>query len=242
MSNELTIQDPNALALREEMNRRVDDRVRQLELADRSGASVGNTILTVRRRGGIGASTLNLSLEYLLKRPLLHIEIEGAPCSALKGRGADDYLHFPSSDPNRIDDALNARLQYASRLAILEFEPALYQRTLEIAAALKLQVSPSNVVIFYIAGKHDPYPKYAANAHNRGMNQVYLCRQATQSYEEDPDGLIKLPWIDDDTVSNMMRNGLSLEDALKQSNALWTANMTKVSLEAFGSALWRAEQ
>ena len=47
MSNELTIQDPNALALREEMNRRVDDRVRQLELADRSGASVGNTILTV---------------------------------------------------------------------------------------------------------------------------------------------------------------------------------------------------
>ena len=74
------------------------------------------------------------------------------------------------------------------------------------------------------------------------MNQVYLCRQATQSYEEDPDGLIKLPWIDDDTVSNMMRNGLSLEDALKQSSALWTANMTKASLEAFGSALWRAEQ
>lgn len=242
MSSELVLQDANALALREEMNRRVDERVRQLELADRSGASVAPTILTVRRLGGVGASTLNLTLEYLLKRPLLHIEIGGASCPAFKGRAGTDYLQFPSSDPNRIDQALNARLQYASRPAILEFEPALYQRTLEIAATLKLQVSPANVVIFYIAGKHDPYPKYARNAHNRGIAEVFLCRQASQSCEADPDGLIKLPWIDEGTISHMMRNGLTLEDALKQSNALWTANMTKASLEAFGSALWRAEQ
>lgn len=242
MSNQLTIQDANALALREDMNRILDDRVAQLEFQSSSGASVAPTILNVRRLGGVGGSILNLTLEYLLKRPLLHIEIGGAPCPALKGRHNDDYLHFSSSDPARIDQALNARLRFASRPAVLEFEPALYQRTLDIATALKRQISPSNVIIFYIAGRHDPYPKYGVNALNRGMGDVYLCRQASQSCEDDPDGLIKLPWIDESIVSRMMRGGVTLEDALKQTDVLWTANMTRTSLEAFGSALWRDGQ
>ena len=242
MSNQLTIQDANALALRDDMNRSLDDRVAQLDFKSGSGASVAPTILNVRRLGGVGGSVLNLTLEYLLKRPLLHIEIGGAPCPALKGRNDDEYLHFSSSDPERIDKALNARLRFASQPAVLEFEPALYQQTLDIATAFKRQVSPSSVIIFYIAGRHDPYPKYGVNAFNRGVGDVYLCRQASQSCEEDPDGLIKLPWIDEGIVSRMMRGALTLEDALKETDALWTANMTRTSLEAFGSAMWREGQ
>jgi hypothetical protein len=197
MSNELTIQDANALALREEMNRRLDDRVTQLDLLSTSGASVAPTIMIVRRRGGVGANILGLTLEYLTKLRLLTIEVGGAPCPALSERSREDYLHFPSSDPNRIDHALNARLRNASRPALIEFEPALYQRTL-------------------------------------------LCRQASQSWEKDPDGLLRLPWIDDSIVSRMMKGRLSLADALKQDGGLWTVNTTRANIEAFGTALWSA--
>lgn len=241
MSNEVTIQDANALALREEMNRRLDDRVTQLDILSNSGASVAPTILIVQRRGGVGGSILGLTLEYLTKLRLLTIEIGGAPCPALSERSKEDYLHFPSSDPNRVDRALNARLRHASQPAILAFEPALYQRTLHIAIRLKWQVSPSSVMIFYIASQHDPYPQYATHAYNNGMH-VHFCRQASQSWEKDPDGLLRLPWIDDSIVSRMMRGRLSLADALKQDDGLWTVNTTRANIEAFGTALWEADR
>ena len=240
MSNELTIQDVKALALREDMKRHLDERVVQLELTNTPMAQVAPTIFTVRRLGGTGASILTLSLEYLLKQSLLHIEIGGAPSPALKARGSDGFLHFPSNEPDRIDKALDARLRSASRTAVFEFEPALYQQTLDIATAFKRQVGPSKVLIFYIAGRHDPFPKFGVNACNRGLSEVFLCRQASQSYEADPDGLIKLPWIGDAIISSIMRDGLSLVDALKQTDGLWTSNMTRLALEAFGTALWEA--
>ena len=242
MSNDIAIQDVTALALRDKMNQRLDERTAQLELADNPGAIIAPTILTVRRLGGVGASLLGAALEYLLKSPMFRIEVGGAACPALKNRAGTDYHHFPSSDPDRVDKALDARLQAGSTPAIIEFEPALYQSTLDIATALKRQVSPSSVVIFYIAGQHDPRPKYETNAVSRGLADIYICRQASQSCEDDPDGLIKLPWLDQSLVSRMMREGLSLVDALKQSERLWTANVTRSNLEAFGTALWRAEQ
>lgn len=237
MSKELTVRDERMLALRGHLNRQMDERMANVELLSDSTEKIAHTILTVRRRGGVGATSLALTLEYLLKRPLLQIEVGGAASPAFKTRKESEYLHIASTDPARVDKALDARLRFASEPAVIEFEPALYQRTLDIALTLRRLVSPSRISVFYIAGLHDPMPKYATNAYNRGLNDLYVCREAKQDIGRDPDNLLQLPWIDGGVCSRIMNDGLSLEDSLRLSESLWSASMTREAIARFGRQL-----
>ena len=111
-------------------------------------------IHSLRYDGGVGESTLTGCLIPLLSNPLL-IEIGGNRARALKFVAETDRLHFSSSDPERFGNAIDARIENASRVAIIECEQSVYREAIEAAAVLRGEPYNSAVYVLIIVSKVD---------------------------------------------------------------------------------------
>lgn len=237
MSNELVERDPRALAVRAEIQKRWNDRTAILKLDPSHGALVAPTMFLAGRGGGGGRSTLGLELEFLTDTEALIIEVGGNRCPAFRNRSADRYMHFPSRDPDRVERALDARMNAPSKVAIIEFEPALYKATIGIAEDFQALLGRSNLMLFYVAGRHEAAPAYGAKAAQRGLGEVFMCREAMQRPPRGENGFLQLPWLPYDIVNAMHADGATLADALGSRAGLWTQQVTRLNLQRFAEAI-----
>ena len=241
MSSDLVRSDPRAVALRDELQRRWNANTAILELRQNENASVASTIFSVGRSGGSGLSTLSLTLEFMTGSEALIVEVGGNRCPAFRDRPPERHLHFSSRDPDRIDRALDARFDAAGKVAIIEFEPALYRETIDVAANFEAMLGQSNLMVFYVAGRHEEDPAYRAKARECGLREVILCRQAVQTATARDAGFVPLPWLHHDIMHSMHAGCATLAEALDQCTGLWTQMEARGRLENFAHAILSGE-
>lgn len=241
MSSNLVISDDRSDKLRDELRRRWDSNTKPLVPSDKEDALVAPTFFVVGKGGGTGRSTLALTLEFLMRQEALIIEVGGNRCPAFRNRPLELHRHFTSRDPDRIDRALDARFEAASRVAILEFEPALYRETIEIAANFRNAASHSNLMVFYVAGRHEEQPAYRARAKERELHRVIFCRQAVQLARRRDANFVFLPWLHQDITHSMHAGCATLSQALDQCSGIWTQTEARGRLAGFMQAILAGE-
>ncbi|MBX7502176.1 hypothetical protein K3181_12055 [Qipengyuania sp. YG27] len=237
MSDQLAKIDPAAMALREALDAKWVDKTAVLTVNHPSGSVLAPTIIIARRAGGTGASMLALVLEFLLQHKALIIEVGGNRCPAFKHRSPENHRHFQSQDADRIAHAMDARLDHPGRIAILEFEPALYRDTLPVACRLAEMEPLCPPMLFYIACRNESSPLFAEKAAQRGLNELFMCRQAEQRCEPQSDEFLVLPWLDQAITGPLWREGITLPEAITRCRGVWTKEETRVNLEAFVEAI-----
>lgn len=241
MSNELINSDPRAVAVRAELQKRWNQNTAILTLNSSDGALLAPTMFVVGKGGGTGRSTLGLTLEFLMQGEALIIEVGGNRCPAFRHRTPDRHMRFPSRDPDRIERALDARMAAASKVAIIEFEPALYKETIGIAARFQAALGRSSLMLFYVAGRHEAAPVYPAKAKNNGLEEVFVCRQASEGPPRREPNFLQLPWLLPDIMHAMHADGASLADALAGCAGMWTQMETRDNLKGFAEAVLNGE-
>lgn len=241
MSSELVTSDRRAVALRAELQRRWNANTAILELRQNENAVVAPTILAIGKGGGHGLSTLALTLEFMTDSEALIIEVGGNRCPAFRNRPPERHLHFSSRDPDRIDGALDARFNAAGKVAIIEFEPALYRETINVAANFEAMLGQSNLMVFYVAGRHEEDPAYRAKAKERGLREVIFCQQAVQASTGRHAGIVPLPWLHHDIMHSMHAGCATLGEALDECTGLWTQMEARSRLESFAHAILSGE-
>ncbi|MEL7691473.1 hypothetical protein [Citromicrobium bathyomarinum] len=241
MSSDLVRSDPRAVALRDELQRRWNANTAILELRQNENAAVAPTIFAIGKGGGQGLSTLALTLEFMTGSEALIIEVGGNRCPAFRNRPPERHLHFSSRDPDRIDRALDARFNAPGKVAIIEFEPALYRETIEVAANFEAMLGQSNLMVFYVAGRHEEDPAYRVKAKASGLREVIFCRQAVQSPAGRDAGFVPLPWLHHDIMHSMHAGCANLAEALDKCAGLWTQMEARGRLESFAHAILSGE-
>lgn len=237
MTNQLVTVDAATLALRQDLERQWDHETAFLTLDPSGKAHIAPTIFLAKRGGGTGASTFCLVLEYLLAVEALIIEVGGNSCAAFRDRGPDRHRHFASREQDRVGKALNARLDNAGRIAILEFEPSLFRDTVKIAASMKAIVDGATVILFYLTSRHETASSYRQKALENGLHQVFMCQQPTRVPDHRTAETIYLPWLDPDILDPMHAEALSLQDSLRKCSGLWTKGEARLNLAAFANTI-----
>lgn len=238
MTDQLIKVDANAVALRQAIEDQWDAQTTLLTLEQPAEAMLAHTIMIAKRSGGPGAGTLALMLEYLTRTEALIIEIGGNTSPGFKNRSPERHRHFPSRDIDRVNHALDLRLERASSVAILEFEPALFRESIKVAASLKAMAPSSAIPMFYIAGTHEHGSSYKAKASHKGIDEVLMCRQATQRHCHDEEGYLQIPWLDREITANIHGSGLSLKEAIQSCSGQWTKQEARMELADFGNAIF----
>lgn len=237
MSKNVMMSDPRAVTIRAKVNKRRNEQAAVLQLHRNKEELLAPTIFLVRKAGGGGGSTLALILENLMKTDCLIIEVGGQRCPAFKDRPVDRYQHFLSRDVDRVDHALDARIDAASKVAIIEFEPALYRETIPVAARFKEGFAPSRLLVFYVAGRYENNPQYRIKAKNAGVSPLFMCRQADQIEQPREDGFLRLPWLSSQIQNGMHAERKTLSEALAASPGIWTQAQTITNLDSFATAI-----
>lgn len=237
MTNEITKFDPSGRSLRERLGEQWRSNAPVLVMEDTPESAIASTIMLAKRYGGTGTSMLALILEFLMQQEALIIEVGGNRCPVFSGRAEGRHAHFAMSDCNRINEAMDLRLAHPGRVAILEFEPALYTETLRIAGKLVDLDAGLVPTIFYVCAQHEADPLYEKNALAMKIDQTFICQQAVQTPASRSSEKLVLPWLDKSIIKALWDGAGDLEAALEQCQGSWTFQETRLSLESFFKAL-----
>lgn len=237
MTSEITTFNPAAALLREKLAEKWWSKAPVLVMDDASESGLASTIMLAKRYGGTGTSTLALILEFLMRQEALIIEVGGNRCPMFRGRSEDLHAHFPISDGNRINEAMDLRLAHPDRVAILEFEPALYTDTLRIAKDMISLDAGLLPTIFYVCARHEADPLYERNALANKIDQTFICQQAVQCPAAPNADRLVLPWLDKSIMEFLWAGAGDLQTSLEQCRGSWTLQEARLTLEQFYKAL-----
>ena len=237
MTDEIVKVDPAAGILRQRMNEHWQASAPSLTIDHSPDAAVAPTIFIARRYGGTGASMAAIILEFLLRQQALIIEVGGNRCPAFAKRLPERHAHFTSNGSDPIEPALNLRLANPSRIAILEFEPALYTRTLDIAQTYASLAAVRPPMLFYICRQHETAPRFAQNAQHKGLDEPIVLSEARQRTGDTAPDQLPLPWIAETVIATIWNEGAGVEEALSRCTGNWTSQETRLSLEKFFTAI-----
>ena len=237
MTSEIVKSDPAARVLREKLDEKWAANAPVLAIDEGPGHALASTIILAKRYGGTGTSTLALILEFLMRQEALIIEIGGNRCPALSNRGEGRHAHFSSHDEGRIEHAMDLRLAHPGRAAILEFEPALYTETLNIAAKMSELDAGFAPTIFYVCARHEWQPRYEKNAIARQIGQTFICHPAMRGLAAERQDGLHLPWLDRSITGALWTDSADLHDALAKCTGSWTLQETRHNLETFLKAI-----
>tara|TARA_R110002072_G_scaffold302681_1_gene487273 strand:- start:24334 stop:25056 length:723 start_codon:yes stop_codon:yes gene_type:complete len=237
MTDNLVKTHPGVGILRQKMDEQWKATTSVLTIHHPPDASVAPTIFVAKRYGGTGASMGALILEFLLQQEALIIEVGGNRCPAFKQRPPDRHAHFSSNGSDPIAPALDLRLAHPGRVAILEFEPALYARTLDIAQTYTSVAGAGPPMLVYICRQQEAAPRFAHNAQARGLGEPVVLREARQRVGDITPDQLPLPWLADAITNTIWDEGVGLEEALRRCSGSWTLQETRLNLGRFLNAL-----
>lgn len=237
MTSDIVKVDPAARSLREKLDEKWETNPSVLAIDDGPPGTLASTIILAKRYGGTGTSTLALILEFLMRRQALIIEIGGNRCPALSHRAEDRHAHFSSHDEGRIEHAMDLRMAFPGRAAILEFEPALYTETLNLAGKMTDLDAGFAPTIFYVCGHHESQPRYEKNAIARQIAHTFICHPATRGLATEKSDKLALPWLDTSITEALWGDCADLGDALRKCTGSWTLQETRHNLETFLKAI-----
>lgn len=189
------------------------------------------TYLVSRHEGGVGASTLIAMLLPLLVNPFL-IEIGGNMPRALQSVAPADRARYESGDPDSYKNAIDRRLEVASRIAIIEFEQSLFREAVEVAQFLSGEGCRGAVTLMLVASKIDKKLGLLKHAKDSGIQEVIVFGQACLAKEERP-GVIHIPVLPENIQNSLYEQKQGFADAVRARERLYTAHLFKASLQKF---------
>ena len=237
MANDIVSHDPARRALAIKSNQLIAGRHRPVEFDSPKGG-LAPTVFVVRKRGGLGGSTLLPVLEYVVDRPSLFFEVGGIKSAIFANLPAGQHIHFKSDDPDRIAHAIDRRMEFPEKLALLEFEPVLFKQAVDEAVTLTEEFQAS-VGLFYIAARDEIAPKFRESAMRLGARQVVMLGQAALESEHRPD-VIRIPSLPKELLEKLQSGSSDLATSLNALAGEFTKVRTAKKLEDFGQALAEA--
>ncbi|MEP2722588.1 hypothetical protein [Roseibium sp.] len=228
MSNDLTTQDPVFARLLAVKSQASAARLQELPLQFAPESGLAPTILIARYDGAVGASTAAAILAMLWPQPLL-IQIGGNASRALSGLAKESLLRFETNDPNRIENALDARMEHASRPAIVEFEQTLFREAISTTQILRGGEFGSAAALIFVASPHDRNLPYRTLAEEAGIDDLIVLAKP-QAGKESREGVIRMPALPKKVADAVYSEGMTLREAIRTCSGVY-------SREAFGLAL-----
>lgn len=237
MANNIVTHDPARRALAIKSNQLIATRHRLIEFDSPQGG-LAPTVFLVRKRGGVGSSTLLPILEYVIDRPSIFIEVGGIRSAIFANLPAGKHIHFKSGDPDRVAHAIDRRMEFPEKLALLDFEPVLFKQAIDAAVTLTEEFEAS-VGLFYIAARDEIAPKFRERAMSLGVRQVVMLGQVAIETENRPD-VIRIPSLPKEVLEKLQRGSSDLTTLLNALTGEFTKVRTAKKLEDFAQALVEA--
>ena len=219
MNNEISRQDPayGRLLAANRSNR--TELVRfPMKLAASSG--LAPTYIIAKYDGGVGTSTLAAILGMFMPKPLF-VEIGGNSSRAFKAIDKADIVRYPSSDPDRFQRGFDARLQQASRPAIIELEQSLYRDAIKAAVALRSEPFCSSAILIFVASKNDEKLAFQKLSDDCGIHDLIIFGEHEIRGEKRPN-VIRIPTLPKEIQDAFYIEGLSFMEAVQSCPALFT--------------------
>ena len=230
MSNELTRQDPAYGRLLAANRSHTTELVRfPMKLARETG--LAPTYVIAKYDGGVGSSTLAAILGMFMNNPLF-IEIGGNKSRAFKAIDEADIVRFPSSDPDRFQRGFDARLQQASRPAIIELEQSLYRDAIQATVALRTEPFYSSAILIFVASKNDEKLAFRKLSDDCGVHDLIIFGEHEIRSEKRAD-VIRIPTLPKEIQDAFYVEGLSFMEAVQSCPALFTRKIFIGRLQQF---------
>ena len=200
MSNEITRQDPA---------------YSRLLAANRS-----HTTELVRFPMKLASSTLAAILGMFMNNPLF-IEIGGNKSRAFKAIDEADIVRFPSSDPDRFQRGFDARLQRASRPAIIELEQSLYRDAIQATVDLRSEPFCSSAILIFVASNNGEKLAFQKLSDDCGIHDLIIFGEHEIRGEKRAN-VIRIPTLPKEIQDAFYVEGLSFMEAVQSCPALFT--------------------
>lgn len=237
MANEIIPNDPARRALAIRSAHLIEESRQPFEVAGHQG-NLATTFFIARKRGGLGASTLMPILAHIIGGPVMFLEVGGVSSPIFRYLPPPRHAHFKSSDPERIVDAIDYRLQYSQTIAVFEFEPPLFKQTIDEAVQLS-QDFQCQIVLLYIAESGEVDPQFPENATRFGAQNVVVLGRPAMEKESRPN-VIRIPSLPMELLTQLQSGKFDLTAELHALSGDYTKVRTAQKIAEFGKALSQA--
>lgn len=190
------------------------------------------TYIIARYDGGVGASTLAAMMVPFVTKPMI-IEIGGNQARALKSIGAEDRLRFKGAEGGGFGDAIDARIQCASRTAIIECEQEAYRDAIEATAVLRDSPYHSPAFLLIVAADVDRKLRLVDLAAQLGINEPIVFDQHGSGRARNDDH-IRIPTLPKQLQTEIYGNGKSLTQAIQENQTMYTVRTFASEYAKFG--------
>lgn len=232
MSNELVHADPAYRNLMENSRQRQLQELERFPEHRNAETGFAPTYIIARYDGGVGASTLAAMMIPFINKPMI-IEVGGNRARALKSVDAEDRLRFTGADGAAFGDAIDARIQCASRTAIIECEQEAYRDAIKATAVLRDSPFHSPASLLLIAADVDRKLKLVELAAQFGIDDPIVFDQHGSGRAKSGDH-IRIPTLPKQLQTEIYTNGKSLTHAIQDHQISYTVMLFVTEYAKFG--------
>lgn len=232
MSNDIMNSDPAYQKLAEVSRKREFQPLERFPEKRTAQTGFAPTYIIARYDGGVGASTLAAMLMPFLTNPLL-IEIGGNKPRALKSVDRENRIHIPFVDHNPFGEALDARIQNASRTAIIECEQTAYRDAIEATTILRGAPFHNAAYLLIILAGIDNKLALVDLAHRSDIDDPIVFAQGGYSHASSED-IIRIPTLPKQLQTEIYQNGKGVLEALRDNQTMYTATIFAHEYVRFG--------